>query len=159
MLATALAVITERAISARRAASPWLKGEKVKGDSGCVVTQRTLALLVQALIKYLREALALLVLQRGDRQPKLLSARSECHHWQSTQETRRVLNPSTPSAARPPTAYRPCGYLQEGGTALSFWITLILFQSRPIPSPLPFKKKRFMWSLADFTVLIIFFPL
>lgn len=54
-----------------------LKGkEKVKRDRGCVVTQRKLAVLMQALIKYQREALAVLVLQRGDRQPKLLSAGS-----------------------------------------------------------------------------------
>lgn len=64
-----------------------LKGkENLRRDSRWVVTQRKPAFLMQALIKYQRKALAVLALQGGDSQPKLLSDGSGHHHWQSLQK-------------------------------------------------------------------------
>jgi len=128
-----------------------LKGkEKVKRDSRCVVTQRTLALLMQALIKAGGSGSANSPKGRPTAWAPL------CRVWVSpltvTQETRHVLNPHTWSTAQLPTAYHHCGYFEEGGTTLPFWLTLFLHPHCP-----HFQKERFMWGLTDFTVLIIFF--
>lgn len=127
-----------------------LKGkEKVKHDSGCVVTGCKLALLMHTLIKYQREALAMLVLQRGNSQPKPLSAGSE-HHWQSFRKHRVCSAPMHEALHSLPLLITPARYSEEEGTAISFCLILFL---HPLST---FKRKRFMRSIPDFIVLIFF---
>lgn len=126
-----------------------LKGkDNLERDSRWVVTQSKRALLMQALIKYQREALAVLALQGGDSQPKLLSEWSEHHHWQSLQK-------HSPRAEALHSLHHlsPLQMLWAGRNN-SLLLTYPL--SSPLPSP-TCRKKSFIWSLTDFTILLFFF--
>lgn len=89
-----------------------LKGkENLKRDSRWVVTQCKLALLKQALIKYQREALAVLALQGGDSLSSSLTGLSIT--TDSHSKNTAALNPKIWSTPQPPLLITPLDTLSR----------------------------------------------